>query len=436
MKEKIKKIADHTPYSVGVFLNKIPMSLRLGRAYNTFKKNCTTAISDHTKAEQHTKTKNLLLHAINNTIFYKEFYTKNNFDPAKVNSFDDISKIPIVRKIDLQQHPIENRSVTSLALKKSNTGGTTGQPLNFYLEKNAYAREWAHMHAIWAKLGYHFTDEKITIRGRNIGNTYFKYNVNQNEFLINAYTPLIDNINACRQLILKRNIRWIHGYPSSITSFLKELENTDPVLFEVLISKIKGVFLGSEFPAPQYRSYIEDHCGLRTISWYGHSEMAVLAPELEPGSGEYYPFQSYGLAEAVFDNNSYRLIATSTYNYATPFIRYDTGDLIHPTFKDGILQSFRIKEGRTSESVTDLKGRSISLTGLIFGRHHKAFDHCEHVQVRQDVSGHIEIIISSKNTRSDWAELFDFTNSFFDIKYTQIDSPIRTPLGKVQLLLR
>ncbi|MNG01871.1 hypothetical protein D3C84_848690 [compost metagenome] len=164
--------------------------------------------------------------------------------------------------------------------------------------------------------------------------------------------------------------------------------------------------------------------------------MAVLAPELEPGSGEYFPFHSYGFTEAVQQDDTYRLVATSTHNFATPFIRYDTGDLIEPTFKDGVLLSFRIKEGRNSESVIDANGRSISLTGLIFGRHHKAFNYCEHIQVKQPNPGNLEILISSKNLLNNWPELFDFTNSFFDVTYTQIESPIRSPLGKVQLLLR
>jgi phenylacetate-CoA ligase len=134
--------------------------------------------------------------------------------------------------------------------------------------------------------------------------------------------------------------------------------------------------------------------------------------------------------------DTHRLVATSTHNFATPLIRYDTGDLIEPTFKDGLLESFRIKEGRNSENVIDLNGRSISLTGLIFGRHHKAFDRSEHIQVRQLSPGNIEIIISSKDTSAKWPELFDFTNAFFEIKFSQIDTPIRTPSGKVQLLLR
>lgn len=435
MKEELKKIADQIPYSIGRWLGKAPMSFRLGKQYKFFLRQACSPNRSF-RHEQLIALNDLVSFAHKETVFYQQFYGECDYFLRKLASLEEAAEIPIVTKFDFQKFKLEDRSVHSKALKKSNTGGTTGQPLNFYLEKVAYAREWAHMHAIWGRLGYHFTDEKITIRGKNIGDFYYRYNFNQNEFLINAYAPLQENLDACRELITKRNIKWIHGYPSSVYSFLRELESVDTVLFEVLINKVQGVFLGSEYPAPQYRNYIEQHCGLKSISWYGHSEMAVLAPEREPGSGVYYPFHSYGYAEAVPDGDSYRLVATSTHNFATPFIRYDTGDLIEPTFKDGLLECFRIKEGRNSDSVIDQNGRSISLTGLIFGRHHKAFEHSEHVQVRQPVPGKIEILVTSKDTRENWSELFDFSNAFFDVSFTQIDSPIRTPLGKVQLLLR
>jgi phenylacetate-CoA ligase len=437
MKEALKRIADHIPYPIGRALGKIPMSLRLGKAYNVFSENSKKIVTSNIQKNCHFDSLHKILSFSQNNIkFYQDFYKKSDFSPSQFKTIEDISLIPIVNKSDLQKYSLLDRSFAGNSLKKSNTGGTTGQPLNFYLEKSAYAREWAHMHAIWKSMGYSYTDEKITIRGKNIGNCYYKYNFNQNEFLINAYAPLRDNISTCRELITKRNIKWIHGYPSSVYSFLRELECVDPLLFEILISKVRGVFLGSEYPAPQYRTYIEKHCGLKTISWYGHSEMAVLAPEREPGSGVYYPFHSYGFAEAEPHGDTHRLVATSTHNFATPLIRYDTGDLIEPTFKDGLLESFRIKEGRNSENVIDLNGRVISLTGLIFGRHHKAFDRSEHIQVKQLSAGKIEIIITSKDTCANWSELFDFTNAFFEIKFSQIDTPIRTPSGKVQLLLR
>lgn len=435
MREQLKKAVESLPYPWARVLAHVPMGWRLGPDYNRFVDDISLTYLSLRK-KQLSQINRLIEYSSRNIPFFSSLYGKNENYSQSLRSLYDLSEYPIIKKSDFQKIDIASRSIRDLALKKSNTGGTTGQPLDFYIEKSAYAREWAHMHAIWATLGYHYTDEKLTIRGKNIGDRFFKYNFNQNEFLINAYAPLEENLDACRKLITKRNIKWIHGYPSSTYSFLVELESVDPVLFELLINKVQGVFLGSEYPAPQYRNYIEQHCGLKSISWYGHSEMAVLAPEREPGSGVYYPFHSYGYAEAVKDGDSYRLVATSTHNFASPFIRYDTGDLIEPTFKDGLLECFRIKEGRNSDSVIDKNGRGISLTGLIFGRHHKAFGHCEHVQVRQLAPGKIEILVTSKEIRESWEELFDFSNAFFDVTFTQIDSPVRTPLGKVQLLLR
>ncbi|MDH4568439.1 phenylacetate--CoA ligase family protein [Pseudomonas sp. BN414] len=435
MKEYLKKVADNIPYPIGRMLAATPMSLRLGPQYRKFSSEAQR-IDDEVVKRHLCNISKISKFAYENIEFFRNFYDEHNFKPANLRSLEEISEIPIIKKSDLQKYSLDRRSAPQNSLKKSNTGGTTGQPLDFYLERSAYAREWAHMHKIWSLLGYRHTDEKITIRGKNIGSVYYKYNFNQNEFLINAYAPLLENINFCRKLIINRNIKWIHGYPSSVFSFLRELQSTDSALFEILIGKVKGVFLGSEYPAPMYRDFIEKDCGLRTISWYGHSEMAVLAPELEPGSGVYYPFHSYGFAEAIPDGNTHRLVATSTHNFSSPFIRYDTGDLIEPTIRDGLLESFRIKEGRNSDSVIDLKGRSISLTGLIFGRHHQAFNSSEHIQVRQPLPGKLEILITSKEACPNWENRFDFSNSHFDISFKQISSPITTPLGKVQLLLR
>jgi phenylacetate-CoA ligase len=434
MLENIKRLGDKVPYFIGQKLGLIPYNIRLGHVYDDFKRliDSSEIIQKNT---QISLVDELVRFAYTNTTFYKEFYDKQGYVPGKIDSLNQLNEIPIVTKTDLFKVPLDDRSVKSIALKKCNTGGTTGQPLDFYIEKSAYAREWAHMHAIWATLGYCYNQNKITIRGKNIGFKFYKYNFNQNEFLINAYSPLVENIEEFRNLVKKRNIQWIHGYPSSVYSFLLELEKLDSKIFDQFISRIKGVFLGSEFPAPQYRKYIESYCGLKTISWYGHSEMAVLAYEKEPGSGNYYPFQSYGIAEAVPEDAYYRLVVTSIYNYATPLIRYDTGDFIEPIFKNGLMEYFRIKEGRNSEFVVDKNGRNISLTALIFGRHHKAFDFVEHIQVRQIMPGKIDIIICSQKSIIEWSKLFDFNHTYFDIHFQQVDKPFITPNGKVKLLI-
>ena len=66
----------------------------------------------------------------------------------------------------------------------------------------------------------------------------------------------------------------------------------------MLSVNLKGAFLGSEYPHKQYREVIEDVFDIDTISWYGHTERAVLAYEKHE-QFVYEPFLSYGFSEAI-----------------------------------------------------------------------------------------------------------------------------------------
>src|SRR5690554_4843098 len=209
MREQLKKAVESLPYPWARVLAHVPMGWRLGPDYNRFVDDISLTYLSLRK-KQLSQINRLIEYSSRNIPFFSSLYGKNENYSQSLRSLYDLSEYPIIKKSDFQKIDIASRSIRDLALKKSNTGGTTGQPLDFYIEKSAYAREWAHMHAIWATLGYRYTDEKLTIRGKNIGSRFFKYNFNQNEFLINAYAPLEDNIDACRQLITKRNIKWIH----------------------------------------------------------------------------------------------------------------------------------------------------------------------------------------------------------------------------------
>jgi phenylacetate-CoA ligase len=233
-------------------------------------------------------------------------------------------------------------------------------------------------------------------------------------------------------------IRWVHGYPSLVAEFCHVLEQRGALERRSLQSQLFGVLLGSEFPAPAYRSVIERVLSTNVVSWYGHSEMAVLARETALGVYETLP--TYGYAEAVpaDTGHQHRLVGTSLHNRVHPLIRYDTGDLIEPISVNGGALSFRITEGRVGEFVSDRSGRRHSLTALIFGRHHPAFDHLRHVQVRDHGEGRVSLVVTPRNpaTTSDVLRpLFDLSN--VDIAWTVevVDAPVRTVSGKIRLLI-
>lgn len=431
----LKRVAEYIPPSVGVLANYLPFSYRLGNLYTIYKNNLisTQAYS----AEEWNdyvlrRTHDLLSYYLKDGGFYVNFLREkgSTLMPANLN------ELPLCTKGDLKQIELKNRSNINAALGKFNTGGTSGTPLTFYLEKGFYAREWAHIHYMWSRVGYNPTKIKITIRGKKL-DRLVKYNFNQNEFLINAYHKFTEKDYREIYSILKSyRVEFIHGYPSAIYNFLKDAERNAPYIVDFLKIRISGILFSSEFPAPVFREYIEERVTSNTISWYGHTEGVILAGELNE-KYEYVPLLSYGHAEAVKMGDEYHLVGTSFDNLASPFIRYDTEDSITPSFDDfGNLASFRINNGRIGEFVIDKEGHNISLTSLIFGRHHRLFDVVDFIQVKQVLTGEIIVYYSSSKVIDHPEQLFDAEDLSLNLTFQQIEVPFKTGLGKIPLLVK
>lgn len=426
----LKSLVEKIPYSIGSILAKVPFSWRLGRIYSqTLKLIDSGSVNpDYVVA----RFDQIFQYAKANFPFYRELYSKAGLLDFEVKTLADIDKVPIITKSMIRMHL--NDFDGALAL---NTGGTSGEPFAFYVDSNAFAREWAHMHSIWAGRGYHFHDVKLTLRGKNLGSSPYQYNAVHNEFIVNTYLPLSSFYQEILELIETHSIRFLHGYPSTIYTFLKELEDccTSPQVDEIR-KRLSCCLLGSEFPQAYMVDYIVNTWGLEYISWYGHSEMCVLASDVNCDN-QYVPFHSYGYVEVEGE----RLIGTSYHNYDMPLIRYDTGDLVDGSFKDdGLLASFTVKHGRSGDYIVDFSAKNIPLTGLIFGRHHKAFGFLRSIQVRQTQQGFAELLVTLDDGEvyksEDLLKLFDLSN--IDIKFSVevLQKPILSKAGKMPLLVR
>ncbi|BBB28872.1 hypothetical protein [Neptunomonas japonica] len=427
-----KKIVSRLPAFVGTRLAGIPFQYRLGNDYIKYNKGLEKKASEQ---DVFLSMKNLTIHAYENVYFYRKFYDNHGFNPNSLSEFKDLCNIPILRKSDLRGYSLEQRSVVGSVGIPTNTGGTSGQPLSLLIDSEAYAREWAHMHKIWSRLGYTTNDVKLTLRGMNIGDEPIRYNFIHNEFQVNAYCDFDKVVNALELIVKKYSISYLHGYPSAIYEFLLKVSQSYPDVMTVLKSSVKGVFLGSELPAGIYRNFIEESLGVKAISWYGHSEMCVLAGEMEE-KDVYFPFHSYGYAEACKVEENYHLIGSTLHNWSSPLIRYDTEDLIEPvSVQNGFLSSFKIKQGRIGEFVEDFNSRKISLTALIFGRHHKIFEYADFIQVSQFEQGELTIWITSSKDNISWSSYFDSKEIAMNIEFVVIDKPFKTSAGKTPLIV-
>jgi phenylacetate-CoA ligase len=383
------------------------------------------------------KLQQLLLHAATQVPFYREFYRDKGYAVQDFRTLGDWKRVPVVTKQDLQKYPLEARCTPNAKGPTANTGGTSGSPLAFRLERNATPVEWAHMHHIWSAHGYHVSHLKL-----RLGGTYFShgeplsFHPRHNEYVVNANCPMPDVVDAVLELSDQKLFRWLHGYPSLVAEFAHALAARRDAAANRFVAHLRGALLGSEFPAPVYREPIARVLTANIVSWYGHSEMALLARET--AEGVYQSLPTYGYAEAVSADGGggQRLVCTSLYNRVHPFVRYDTGDRIAEVFSGAGSLAFRIEEGRIGDFVIDRAGRNVSLTSIIFGRHHAAFNEVLHLQVRQTHAGHMSVLVVPRSLPCDAKDVmagFDFAGVDIGYDVQVMDHPIRTRSGKLKL---
>lgn len=441
LRQKIMNI----PIPIGELLSNIPYELRPGAGTAFRRQKALLAKFSKMNDEQRKnfileKMKFLTTYVFAEVQFYHDLYKKRGFHPDQLVSFEDIQRIPIVEKKDFLEYPIEYYSNMNAPKYLANTGGSSGRTFSFFHSPEEMGSESASVFDMWHKqAGYVHNKLKLGFSSKGNMSQPVMYDLVRHTLCMDMYSSYAKIEEQLIEILKKTKVYYLHGYPSSFYEFACQCEKSGSELRSLIQENLRGVFLSSEIPFPHYREKIEQVFGAKTYAFYGHTERCIEAYELtEPFTYEVQ--QSYGYAEVLkLAEDSYDLIGTNYQNLATPLIRYNTKDIAcNPFFDDsGILKSFQIREGRAGDFVTDKNGKSISLTGLIFGKHHLLFDCCSHIQVYQNTPGKCHILFTPKDDMigkiQNPAEMFNSTNVQMDFEFTELKEPIHSPAGKILL---
>lgn len=211
------------------------------------------------------------------------------------------------------------------------TGGSSGRPVRFYLDRGRSPVEYAFVHEAWARASFTPGETRAVFRGVDIaGPSHMHEEPALGELRCSVF-HLSDPVMAgYLAAIRRRGIAFLHGYPSALSIFAAYVLRAHGPL-----AQIRGVLPASErIPAP-FRSTIERAFPEATLApFYGLSEKVAFATEV-PGSPDIYAFSPlYGLAELVDaegipvtePGRRGRLVATGLLFPGMPLIRYETGD--------------------------------------------------------------------------------------------------------------
>ncbi len=271
------------------------------------------------------------------------------------------SDLPILTKKELQK-PLKQRLSEGYTLKNvyiNKTSGSSGDPFIFAKDKFCHALTWANNSRCFGQFGVDF-NSSLQARFYGIPLDFIDNKKEQiKDFLLHRRRfPIFDLSDEILEGFLtkfqKNKFDYINGYTSSIVLFAKFLKQKNIVL-KTICPTLKVCIVTSEMLFDEDKILMEKQFGIPVINEYGASELDLIA--FENTDNEWIVNSETLFIEILDKKNNIlpngaagRIVITSLYNKAHPFIRYDIGDIgildEKSTFKKPILKKLI---GRTND---------------------------------------------------------------------------------------
>ena len=346
--ELLKKIYFNSPIQFQTYLSEIIFKKRrknyiFSKVYNeTYKQLEQSQWWSRAKHEDHRfmEMKKLLEHAYNTTKYYRKLFDEYDIVPNKVKEPEDILKIPYLTK-EIVSENIQDMISSKFSngqIQYASTGGSTGIPLGFYIEKDVtMAKESAFIDIQWARVGYDHKSRPRQLRIRRNLNSYrekynslWYYRQSENHLVFSGHRLERQSLSKLFSLLKKYKPEFIVTVPSICV----ELADYFSTINSDIKLSLKAILLSSENIYDQQRDYIENVFSSKVFGLYGNTERTVMAANCEH-SYYYHVVPEYAFTELIDikgnwiqnDGELGEIISTGFNNYVMPFIRYRTGDM-------------------------------------------------------------------------------------------------------------
>jgi len=330
-----------------------------------------------------------------------------------------------------------------------NTGGSTGEPLQFP-SSGGFDRE--HQAFLYRIIGYKPGEKILAMDGSAIAqeltarNIYWTKKSDQDipygSMALSSLYLQENTISFYTDFIKTFKPTIIRGYPSFVNDVATYiLKNRIKVKHPM-----KGIVLTSESTNEMQIRNISEAFNSKIYLQYGHAEASLFGYTLDE-SHEFFCSPFYGFVEVVNESGEHvkpgklgEVVCTGFHNRALPFIRYKTGDLAF--FSQDHHGIVRLKSvlGRTQDYIYGWNLKKTLLTALVFGLHYKAFANIKKWQIIQDKAGEVTVKIvkdaffnseDEEEIRSNFLNIADVRTVF---RY--VESIPLTPSGKSIFLIQ
>ncbi|WP_309609603.1 phenylacetate--CoA ligase family protein [Flavobacterium sp.] len=312
-------------FNLTLQLNRFPIK----NAQVEFNKIISLSEKEHQLFIENKKEEIVCFHLQNNT-FYQELVGSTIY-----RNWEDL---PVLTKKNLQK-PLQQRLSARFLINKvfvNKTSGSSGDPFIFAKDKYAHAMTWA---SIIYRFGWYGIDFNSSYQARFYGIPLdFIGNAKERlkDFLSNRYRFTIFDLSdefleKFLQKFRNKKFDYINGYTSSIVLFAKFLQSKNIVL-ATICPTLKVCMVTSEMLFEDDKILLEKQFGIPIVNEYGASELDLIA--FQNTNGEWQVNSETLFVEILDDDDKVlpygkegRIVITSLFNKAHPFIRYDIGDI-------------------------------------------------------------------------------------------------------------
>lgn len=300
----------------------------------------------------------LLLKAGQHVPYYRDSFASLDFDPQTIGSIADLQNLPFLTKAIIRAEGDRMKSDIAQGLARFNTGGSSGEPLIFFIGNERVSHDVAAKWRATRWWDVDIGDTEIVVWGSPIElGTQDRVRAIRDKIMRTELLPAFEmseaRLDEFVEHIRSRCPKMLFGYPSAISLIAEHAKKRGIALNQL---GIKVVFVTSERLYEHQRNVISAAFGCPVANGYGGRDAGFIAHEC-PAGGMHITAEDI-IVEIVDEQGKVQPVGVSGEIVVThlatsdfPFIRYRTGDV-------GTLGSEHCACGRGLPLLEEIQGRS------------------------------------------------------------------------------
>lgn len=332
---------------------------------------------DQLREYQEARLRHLIRHAFESVPYYRRLMDDRGLGPNDIQTIDDLGKLPILTKDIVRRNgdDMVSRAVRSRDTVSAHTGGTTGTGLTFRRSLSALHFQWAVWWRHRSRFGIELYQPHANFSGHSVvplgqhSPPFWRENRAMKQTYVSLYHMTQANMPAYVDMLERRTFKYYSGFPSGLFLLADYLRTID----HKLARPPDLIITGAESLLPFQIEAFNEWIGAPVTEQYGLAEGCANISQCEQGN--FHVDMEFAIVEpkpvgVAEEGRLCKVIGTSLHNYATPFIRYDTGDIA--TFSDESCPCGRkgdvVKyiDGRVESYLITPEGRRVGRMGNCF----------------------------------------------------------------------